>query len=902
MIKQLNAIPSASGNSFYNACSGALSIVMPQEAINQVRNPSFELYTDAVTGVPFSGWQITRRSGGVNTTVTNISTYIVNDKAWSGINSVYTANVVGSDFVTLRYDSVSITTGKYYAFSFYVFGAAGSSSRIYTASVASGGTARGSKSFSVIEGKWQRIEVVFYSTVTSTSANLAITKQPIGLSYTGGDVYIDAVQFEELNTADIDIGLPIAASMHATTYFDGDSVGFIDDSTGVIEYAWDVKPHWSESRRSSATASGGRIYNMQDEFGFNVISVSEAGINQPQVQTVAFNSQDGGSLQDIINPVRTITFIGQIYGEDKIDLSRKVQRLQSLLSRDLVSQRQVRTFIFQHKDKDEDIGVPMTFSGAFVGGLNVSATNTLVIDVDISIQMSDPYFYGHDEGMELLGPDEELGTEYLNKISSYNTASQANILNQISMQADIIFTLAQAPDGRIWIGGNFTIATHGTPSSYICIYNPRTNALEAVPGGTLNASVRHIKFSNDGLAWIAGEFTGAMGNYLTTHNGTAYSSTGNFGATVQNIAIVPISGSYEVYAVGNFTSAPGVASALRIARRTTSGVWTAYTAGFNNICYAIVYDSQRDFLYVGGQFTTPANRVVQINRSTATVTALGSGIGNNAVLCLYVDADGTLVMGGTFTNPSTYVAYFANGAINAWPTGYATTPLDNPALNQIWGYKGGIVIGAPRAIASTTVSVPAYRTDLPALAYWNGTALSGSAWIPIGDCRPSGLLGARFVGIELSNGDAYIGVANITGSGASVNSAQIIHSINTSTVQAYPTIRMQLSGSVHINSIINYRDNKNLVFNDRLENNTGVSPDIDLDFIGGDLIYIKPQYSKVTSMLFGNLIRVINASSTFADFTIRPGAVDLALVSFNTGIAVYWPQTFQSIFDGVYKS
>jgi hypothetical protein len=880
---------------------------MPQEAINQIRNPSFELYIDPTTLLPFSGWQITRRSGGSNTTTTDISAYIVNTKAWAGINSVYTANVVGSDFVTLRYDSLSIETGKYYAFSFYVYGAPRSSGRLYTATVSSGGVARGRKAFNIIENQWQRIEVVFYSSVTSSSVSASIGKEIVGSSYAGGDVYIDAVQFEQLNTVDADIGLPTPANMHATTYFDGDTVGYIDDSTGIIEYAWDARPHWSESRRSSATASGGRIYNLQDEFGFNVVGVAEAGINQPQVQAIAFNSQDGGSLQDIINPVRTITFIGQIYGQDKIDLSRKLQRLQALLSRDLVAQRQVRRFIFQHKDGFENVGVPMSFSGAFVGGLNVMATNTLVVDIDISIQMSDPYFYGHDEGMELLGPDEYLPTAYVNKISSYNTASQTAVLNQISINANNIWTLAQAPDGRIWIGGDFTIATHGTPSSYICIYNPRTNALEAVPGGTLNSEVFHILFSPDGLAWIAGNFTGAMGNYLTTHNGTAYVSTGNFNAAVQNLAIVPLSGSYEVYAVGSFTSAPSVATALRIARRTTAGVWTAYTSGFGSIVYAITYDAQRDILYVGGQFTTPTARVAQIARSTGTITACGSGIANNVVLCLYVDADGTLVIGGTFTSPSTYAAYFANGTISGWPIGYATTPLDFPTRNHIWGYKGGIVIGAPRAIASTTVSVPAYRTDLPALAYWNGTALGGSAWIPIGDCRPSGQIGARFTGIELSNGDVYVGVANLTALGAQVNSARITHAINTSTVQAYPIIRMQFDNqpfdyNIQVNSIINCRDNKNLLFNDRMETNTGLTADIDLDFVKGDLVYVKPQYSKISSAYFDNLIRVINPAGTFADFTLRPGSVDLALVSFNTGIAVYWPQTFQSIFDGVYKS
>lgn len=910
MIRQISNITDASNNSYYNYCSGALSIVMPQEAVNQVQNPSFELYTDAYLGTTFSGWSLTRRSGGVNTTITDISTYITTGTAWSGANSVYTANVLGSDFVSLQYASVVVDQSKYYAFSFYIYGAAGSSRRTYTATVSVGASVRARKTFSLIEGQWQRVEVAFFSQSGSSTVTLTIAKDPVGTSYAGANAYIDAVQFEELYLPDADIGSPIAANLHATTYFDGDTTGFIDDSTSILEYAWRGKPHWSQSVRSGATASGGRIYNLQDEFDLNIIGIAEAGINQPQVQAVTFNSQDGGSLQDIINPVRTITFIGQIIGEDKIDLSRKIQRLTALLSRDLVSQRQDRRFFFQHKDGRENVGVEMTFSGAFVGGLNIMATDTLSVNVDISIQMHDPYFYGHDESMRLLDPTNRGEMAY--RITPYDTATKTTLIQPLGVGViGSVVTSAQAPDGRVWIGGNFLTSGTGAPMAYIAIWDPRTNALSAVPGSVLNGQVNCIKFSPDGIAWIAGQFTGTMGNYLTTHNGAGYSSTGNFGANVTGIEIVPLGSDYEVYAVGAFTSAPGVATANRIARyRTSTGTWSAYATGngFNAFVYCVTYDQVNDRLYVGGNFTQTqggavlCNRVAMIDRLSGSVSALGTGITNNSVLSLYVDADGSLIIGGTFTAPFNVLCYYANNAIRVWPKGFTTVISGSfVGVNSICAYKDGIFVGTTKTIASTAVAVPAYLTALPALSYWNGTALSGSEWIPIGGTR----VDTRYSVTPLPDGSLIVG----SDGGTNDDSARITQQRNSSTVAAYPTIRMNFFATNSVTqmyAIINARDTKTMIFNDRYEVSSG-NPDINLDFIDGDVVYVKPRYSTVKSVRLGNMIRVMNSAGSFVDFVIRPGQVSLALL-YNSiyvsdhHIDVYWPQTFQSIFDGVYKS
>jgi hypothetical protein len=897
MIRQINQVPDASGAGYYNPCSGALSIVMPSEAINQVMNPSFELYKTAYTdNVAFVGWTAARRVGGSTTTTGDINAYITaGNPVWSGVNAFYTANVgtIG-DFISLTYSAITLTQSQNFALSFYIYGASGSNRRTYTTRVLNGATVVAQKTFTPIEGQWQRVELVFLSNVTSSTATFVIEKSSIAGSWAGGNAYIDAVQFEQVAAPDTDIGLTVS-SMHATTYFDGDTEGTIDDSTGVYEYAWQGTPHRSRSVRYATTASGGRIYNLQDEFGLEIIGVAEAGINQPQVQAITYGSQDGGSLQDIINPVRTVTFIGQLAGASKVELSRKVQRLQALLSRDLFVNRQDRTFIFQHLDGRENIGVPMTFRGAFSGGLNVLVTDALTVNVDISIQMHDPYFYGHDESLRVDSYVASSSAVY--RVSQFDTDIKSPMLENVATGLNgPVYAMTEAPDGRVWIGGNFTQSNTGQSLPYICIYNPITNAFSAVPGASLNGFVTSIKFDRTGRAWIAGNFTGAMGNYLTTHNGTAYVSTGNFNAPVADIEIINSDGNIEVYAVGEFTTAPSGA-ALRIARWTSAGgLWSAYTAGANNFVIAIAYNPAIDALYVGGNFTaigTAVTRVAQIDRITGIATSIGATF-NALVRELYVDADGTLIIGGAFTSPHEYVSYYTNGTFTQFPgfaQGLGISGL-YPYLNSIFEYKGGIFIGAPKYIISPSLGTDTY---LPGMSYWNGTALSGSSWIPIASGQY-----LEYVGTTLSDGTLMVGLRNASGD----RSSAVAHAVNTSTVQAYPTIRMVTDGTpVQINAIVNVRDDKLMIFTDRTQGDVSIA---DVDFISKDLITIKPKFGTIDSAFFGNLIRLLNLAGTFSDYTIRPGTVSIASIINDyaeaTTVELYWRQTFQSLFDGVNKS
>jgi hypothetical protein len=352
-----------------------------------------------------------------------------------------------------------------------------------------------------------------------------------------------------------------------------------------------------------------------------------------------------------------------------------------------------------------------------------------------------------------------------------------------------------------------------------------------------------------------------------------------------------------VFAVGVFTTAPSGA-ANRIARYDSLSGWSSFAGtGFNSAAIATAYNPLNDTLYVGGNFGITngitTGRVVALGRTSGSVTALDAGITlNNIVRSVYVDADGTVVAAGDFYSASIkYLAYYTGTSWVQFPNfvySFATPPFSAPN-NTIIGYKGGIFVGGVPVIPTASSD-----TWLPALSYWNGTALGGSAWIPIASAQTGTL--DQYVGYVLPDGTL------MTATDSSATTGQVVHTQNSSTIQTYPTIRMTFDGlTVQVSAIVNVRDDKLMLFNDRSNAVPSIS---DLDFLSRDLIIIKPKAGTIQSAQFGNMIRVLSLAGVFADFTLRPGSVSMAMIAGITSadqIDVYWRQAFQSIFDGVNK-
>lgn len=932
IIKQVPNIPSAG---YYNDCSGALSIIMPQESENLILQPSFEMYESAVHPAPTT-WQIVDSTGA---TVNPISSYIaIGEKAWSGAASLYSRTIAGVIVRNIFYRSISITANNLYCWSFYIYGVAGTNNRSYKTTIrdASTNTVYASKTFQLREAQWQRIELVWRN-ISATSIYVGIEKELVGGSYSGGDCYIDACQFELLPELDITNSLD---GLGATTYFDGSTSGFYGDTAVLPEYTWQGFPHQSTSYRSQQTTHGGRIVNLQEELNFTIISVNEANINQPQNQEVTFNTNDGGALLDIVNPKRTVTFIGRISGTDKNDFAQKVSKLSQYFSRDVSSIRLPKTFIFQHKDGFENVGHPVTFYGAFQSGLNVALSDVYTANVEISITMYNPYFYGHDEGVNLSYQDRSYSTNTFAfvlppTISKEYTGAGSLYWKELGTTATVnvngdVHTAKFDGKQYIWFGGTFTADTLGNTLNRIAKYDVFTGQLSAVLTGVtngVNGTVEIIEIAPNGDVWVGGGFTSAGGvagtNYIAIYRGTGFIATpAQPNSSVHAIAIdssqyfTGAAYPFRVMIGGLFTQVGGVAFNRLAITSSTAYAWnvvgTGAGGGVDNSVFVITMNYTDGFFYIGGQFGQTTAGVscyklakIRADTPTGAIANIGWGftspVASERVTALYFDDDGSLIIYGILggNNLDAYINIATSVQTYYNQTGSSAFYIANNVMRQ---FPSSNVPGTAIGYLANSGTISKVRNGICFSNYpnviWNGTALSGTSFVPYATFLN---VAARCV-IELNNGLVFVGLDET----AIGSNPRVERTYNSSTVATKPKLYGLYGKNGGLRYLFNYRNQKYFWIYILIGNVSG-QPNI-YDYITVDFTQLS-----ANTGFNGDLLSFIQPSSYFADFTVEPGFNYFAIqdegqTSTTSGVptaigeiryALYWTQTYQSIFDGI---
>ena len=117
-----------------------------------------------------------------------------------------------------------------------------------------------------------------------------------------------------------------------------------------------------------------------------------------------------------------------------------------------------------------------------------------------------------------------------------------------------INVMAVAPDGTLYVGGNFTTAG-GVTVNYVAKWNG--SAWSALGSG-MNGAVSALVVAPDGTLYAGGAFTTAGGitvNYVAKWDGLMWAALGSgVNNSVYNLAVAPDG---TLYAGGNFTSAGG---------------------------------------------------------------------------------------------------------------------------------------------------------------------------------------------------------------------------------------------------------------------------------------------------------------------------------------------------------
>lgn len=879
--------PEAGIAGFLNPCDGVLSIISPQAGVNYCTNPSFEIDTTGWTNVvrvlyPWVGAWSGAVSGVVGTaTYAAPSTFSI---PLSTVASFYARA------------NTTLTTYNIATVTFQVF---------------SGATVIGSGTFQIDEN-WRRCVVSYPAT---TGITLSIS--------TASSIYIDAVQIE--------YALPAVAS----TYFDGDSTGYYNNAQVPLPpYAWQYKPHNSFSTRDRNAANGGTLINLQNDLGLIITGVIGADNPAQNNQIVRYNQSDGAMLQDSLIPDRQVSFIGQISGIDKNDLMRKLALFSKYFSRDTVANRQPKYFVFQHKANRQLVGQPMYFSGVITNAMQVPVTNTLNVNVSVTITMIDPFFYGHSESVQLAGTLYNGNSQYLPQTFNAGTIPTRNFFtfannslriifsstaNLIPVNADMTAITTSPVDGTIVIGySDGTILTFdGT--QFLNIYDP-INAYNLKGDGAINA----LQYSPDGAdLWIGGAFSTMLAGRTpaVTHNRIAIYNAGlgvlsvgagaggGFNNTVTAIAIrktrIVTAGaySYDVFIGGAFTATTSGTTVNRIAYLQRSG-WTYGTGvwaqigslnGMNAQVNALAYNDNQERLYIGGAFTTSqggaANAfpyICYINYSAlATTVAFYTGF-NNTVNCIYANpVDNSVWVGGAFTQLFSGVTMNLAAGFNGSTWSQLGAGLYGTSVTWITPFKNGLFLCG---------QVSAYDTNL--------SSNLGAAWYNYNSVFPMPF-NAKFTtatgyfnrAVTRGDGVLCLGIASgsfiqrgiMPGSEATAtNTGSAAASINWMFYQTDTSI-----SDYRILQVANQTEGTQISFTNLLPQYL-------------DIITINTRQSTITSNLFGNLLRTMQSGSNLSTMSVLPGNNTLICGYYTVStsyannyiVVAYWRQTFNNLFDG----
>jgi len=309
-----------------------------------------------------------------------------------------------------------------------------------------------------------------------------------------------------------------------------------------------------------------------------------------------------------------------------------------------------------------------------------------------------------------------------------------------------VYALAVLPSGDLVAAGNFFFADGNVVSNIVRWDGTTWVSL----GQGLNGPVRCLAVLPTGELVAGGSFTAsglAATPFLARWDGSTWSSfAGGMTGDVHALAVAP---SGELYVAGGFVGAAGV-NATGIARWDGTS-WSSLGSGASNPVHAITITSNGDVV-IGGLFVAvdgvAASRIARWNGSVWS--PVGGGLTSGNVFAIEALPDGSLCLGGNFTNG------------DQAGTDHLLR-FDGTGFGPLQRGTGGIVNTSRRLRSGDLVVGGSFR-QLAGIAASGVARRTGTTWSALG----AGVDGTVLCVLELANGELLVGglFANAGGNAA----------------------------------------------------------------------------------------------------------------------------------------
>lgn len=214
-----------------------------------------------------------------------------------------------------------------------------------------------------------------------------------------------------------------------------------------------------------------------------------------------------------------------------------------------------------------------------------------------------------------------------------------------------VSTLAQRPDGRTLIGGDF-FQYDGMPCSFLAQVQPN-GGFDMAMGGTDIQMVETVRLRPDGRAVVVGSIIPGYITQLNTNGTVDPTFQPGLGANdlLRDVLVLP---SGQVMIAGLLWSYDGN-PALGIARINADGTWDGTfnaTGGPDSFVDRMALQPDGKILISGGFATYDGvlvNGLCRIYPDGSLDPTFTSGITSGGVLRMLVQPDGRILIGGTFT-------------------------------------------------------------------------------------------------------------------------------------------------------------------------------------------------------------------------------------------------------------